>query len=281
MPGRGRACDPVPRCPRPRATADFGGPLLASLRTPAFRGAVGGKSLPAVAPTRGGYVLSTAHHADVVIIGAGTAGLAAAHQLTSAGVSVSVLEAGPRVGGRMITDDVDGFRLDRLGPLLTTAYPELRLAPGLEGLLTRTFAPGVLVHSEGRQYRAGDTRSARGALKAARAGAGAPRPPASWPGPSAPRSPHCRTGACPPVRSTASCAPCSRRCSAILNSAPPAGAPISPCAATRAAGSASRPGAHRRCPNCWPPRCRPGRCAPGCTSRPPTSPRCARRSTAR
>lgn len=121
-------------------------------------------------------MLSTAHHADVVIIGAGTAGLAAAHQLTSAGVSVSVLEAGPRVGGRMITDDVDGFRLDHLGPLLTTAYPELRLAPGLEGLLTRTFAPGVLVHSEGRQYRAGDTRSARGALKAARAGAGAPRP---------------------------------------------------------------------------------------------------------
>ncbi|WP_406418776.1 FAD-dependent oxidoreductase [Streptomyces sp. NBC_00873] len=129
-------------------------------------------------------MLSTAHHADVVIIGAGIAGLSAAHQLTSAGVSVSVLEAGPRVGGRMTTEEVDGFRLDHIGPLLSTSYPELRAAPGLEGLLLRSFAPGVLVHSEGRQYRTGDARqvrSARGAFKAARALASAPRPPMGGP----------------------------------------------------------------------------------------------------
>ncbi|SCY20734.1 Phytoene dehydrogenase-related protein [Streptomyces sp. 136MFCol5.1] len=129
-------------------------------------------------------MLSTAHHADVVIIGAGIAGLSAAHQLTSAGVSVSVLEAGPRAGGRMATEEVDGFRLDHLGPLLSTSYPELRTTPGLEGLVLRNFAPGVLVHSEGRQYRTGDvrhTRSARGALKAARALASAPRPPMGGP----------------------------------------------------------------------------------------------------
>ncbi|MGW3657970.1 NAD(P)/FAD-dependent oxidoreductase [Streptomyces sp. NPDC005151] len=129
-------------------------------------------------------MLSTAHHADVVIIGAGIAGLSAAHQLTSAGVSVSVLEAGPRVGGRMTTEKVDGFRLDHIGPLLNTSYPELRAAPGLEGLLLRSFAPGVLVHSEGRQYRTGDARqvrSARGAFKAARALASAPRPPMGGP----------------------------------------------------------------------------------------------------
>ncbi|MFE7324968.1 NAD(P)/FAD-dependent oxidoreductase [Streptomyces sp. NPDC057565] len=129
-------------------------------------------------------MLSTAHHADVVIIGAGIAGLSAAHQLTSAGVSVSVLEAGPRVGGRMTTEEVDGFRLDHIGPLLSTSYPELRAAPGLEGLLLRTFAPGVLVHSEGRQYRTGvarQARGARGAFKAARALASAPRPPMGGP----------------------------------------------------------------------------------------------------
>ncbi|MEW2485665.1 NAD(P)/FAD-dependent oxidoreductase [Streptomyces sp. NPDC048411] len=129
-------------------------------------------------------MLSTAHHADVVIIGAGIAGLSAAHQLTSAGVSVSVLEAGPRVGGRMTTEEVDGFRLDHIGPLLSTSYPELRAAPGLEGLLLRNFAPGVLVHSEGRQYRNGDARQvrgARGAFKAARALASAPRPPMGGP----------------------------------------------------------------------------------------------------
>ncbi|SED84562.1 Phytoene dehydrogenase-related protein [Streptomyces sp. 2131.1] len=125
-------------------------------------------------------MLSTAHHADVVIIGAGIAGLSAARRLTSAGVSVSVLEAGPGVGGRMTTDEVDGFRLDRIGPLLNTAYPELRTTPGLDGLALRTFDPGVLVHSEGRRHRTGETRrvpGARGALKAARALAHAPRPP--------------------------------------------------------------------------------------------------------
>ncbi|MFI7362417.1 NAD(P)/FAD-dependent oxidoreductase [Streptomyces sp. NPDC050149] len=130
-------------------------------------------------------MLSTAHHADVVIIGAGIAGLSAAHRLTSAGVSVSILEAGPRVGGRMMTDEVDGFRLDHLGPLLNTSYPELYATPGLDGLVLRNFDPGVLVHSEGRRYRTGEirsprgSRSARGALKAARALASAPRAPLS------------------------------------------------------------------------------------------------------
>ncbi|MFB7558786.1 NAD(P)/FAD-dependent oxidoreductase [Streptomyces brevispora] len=132
-------------------------------------------------------MLSTAHHADVVIIGAGIAGLSAAHQLTSAGVSVSVLEAGPRVGGRMMTEEVDGFRLDRIGPLLNTSYPELYATPGLRGLVLRNFAPGVLVHSEGRRHRTGEIRSTRGArnprgaLKAARALASAPRAPLGGP----------------------------------------------------------------------------------------------------
>ncbi|MFE4537837.1 NAD(P)/FAD-dependent oxidoreductase [Streptomyces scopuliridis] len=121
--------------------------------------------------------LSTAHHADVVIIGAGLAGLAAAHHLTSAGVRVSVLEAAPHVGGRMATDRVDGFRLDRGGRLLTISYPELLRTPGLEGAALRMFSPGVVVHSEGRNYRTGAVGSARSALTVARALASAPRPP--------------------------------------------------------------------------------------------------------
>ncbi|GGZ26685.1 FAD-dependent oxidoreductase [Streptomyces nitrosporeus] len=119
----------------------------------------------------------TAHHADVVVIGAGIAGLTAAHQLISAGVDTCVLEAAPRVGGRMATDETDGFRLDRTGPLLSSSYPELRTAPGLGSLALREFAPGVLVHSQGRRYRSGDVRSARGALRAARSRSGAPRAP--------------------------------------------------------------------------------------------------------
>ncbi|WP_097870974.1 FAD-dependent oxidoreductase, partial [Streptomyces sp. rh34] len=126
---------------------------------------------------------STAHHADVVIIGAGIAGLSAAHLLIRAGLDVSVLEASPRVGGRLATDEVDGFRLDRLGPLLRTSWPELTGTPGLGVPELREFAPGVLVHSEGRRHLTGDIRSARGTLKAVRTRSSAPRAP--W----APRAP--------------------------------------------------------------------------------------------
>jgi phytoene dehydrogenase-like protein len=108
------------------------------------------------------------------------AGLAAAGHLTRAGLRTTVLEAGPAVGGRMSTEKVDGFRLDRTTRLLSTSYPELRRTPGLDGLPLRPFAPGVLLHADGRHQRAGATpvlRSARGALTAARALASAPMLP--------------------------------------------------------------------------------------------------------
>ncbi|MFB7657809.1 MULTISPECIES: NAD(P)/FAD-dependent oxidoreductase [unclassified Streptomyces] len=123
-------------------------------------------------------MLEPAYQADVVVVGAGIAGLAAAHRLTSAGVTTTVLEAAHAVGGRQATEKVDGFRLDRIGQLLSTAYPELRRTPGLDGLALLPFAPGVLLHSEGRHHRAGapaGVRGARGALHAVRALASAPR----------------------------------------------------------------------------------------------------------
>ncbi|MEW1830532.1 FAD-dependent oxidoreductase [Streptomyces sp. NPDC088196] len=123
-------------------------------------------------------MLEHAYQADVVVVGAGVAGLAAAHRLISAGVTTVVLEAAPYVGGRMSTEKVDGFRLDRIGQFLSTAYPELRLTPGLDALVLRPFAPGVLLHSDGRHHRAGTPApggSARGALHAVRALASAPR----------------------------------------------------------------------------------------------------------
>ncbi|MER5181472.1 NAD(P)/FAD-dependent oxidoreductase [Streptomyces sp. NPDC002896] len=112
--------------------------------------------------------------ADVVIVGAGVAGLAAAHHLTRAGVTTVVLEAAPYAGGRMSTEKVDGFRLDRIGQLLFTSCPELARTPGLDALVLRPFSPGVLVHSDGRHHRAGQpatSRSTKGARAGARSGA--------------------------------------------------------------------------------------------------------------
>ncbi|MDL5351406.1 NAD(P)/FAD-dependent oxidoreductase [Microbacterium sp. zg-YB36] len=49
---------------------------------------------------------------DVVIVGAGVAGLTAANELRKAGLSVAVLEARDRVGGRLWTDTIDGAMLE-------------------------------------------------------------------------------------------------------------------------------------------------------------------------
>ncbi|MFF2651888.1 FAD-dependent oxidoreductase [Streptomyces sp. NPDC058045] len=131
-----------------------------------------------------------ARHTEVVVVGASVAGLAVARRLAGAGVSVQVLEAEQQVGGGARAEEADGFRLDRWARPLSTAWPELREEPALLTVPLREFAPGVLVHSEGRLYRAGEpagarsTRGARGAkgargaisaLNAARALASAPR----------------------------------------------------------------------------------------------------------
>jgi phytoene dehydrogenase-like protein len=63
--------------------------------------------------------------ADVVVVGAGAAGLACARTLAARGVDVLVLEQSDAPGGRIRTDRVDGFLLDRGFQVLPTAYPEV------------------------------------------------------------------------------------------------------------------------------------------------------------
>jgi phytoene dehydrogenase-like protein len=96
---------------------------------------------------------------DVVVIGGGPAGLAAAHHLTTAGVAVTVLEAADRTGGRLTTTRRDGFRLDRGSWLPVPGTPELRQLPA--PLPIRPLSGGVLLHGAGRTHRVGSSPSHR------------------------------------------------------------------------------------------------------------------------
>jgi phytoene dehydrogenase-like protein len=87
---------------------------------------------------------------DVVIVGAGLAGLSASRYLTAAGFDVHVLEASDGVGGRVRTDHVDGFTLDRGFQILLTAYPELKKQFDVDALNLQPFDPGALVWINGK-----------------------------------------------------------------------------------------------------------------------------------
>jgi phytoene dehydrogenase-like protein len=89
--------------------------------------------------------------ADIVVVGAGLAGLCAALHLSRAGRDVVVLEAADGVGGRVRTDDVDGFLLDRGFQLYNPAYPEGRRVLDHRRLHLQAFAPGVVVALQGRR----------------------------------------------------------------------------------------------------------------------------------
>ena len=85
---------------------------------------------------------------DVIVIGAGLAGLRCAGMLAADGLDVVVLEAGDAVGGRQRTDIVDGFRLDRGFQVLNPAYPALRRSVDLDALALGSFPVGVRVRTE-------------------------------------------------------------------------------------------------------------------------------------
>jgi phytoene dehydrogenase-like protein len=81
----------------------------------------------------------------VVVVGGGLAGLAAATHLTSLSVPFTLVEASDRLGGRVATDEVGGFRLDRGFQIFLTAYPECRRVLDYPALRLRPFYPGALV----------------------------------------------------------------------------------------------------------------------------------------
>jgi phytoene dehydrogenase-like protein len=101
--------------------------------------------------------------AEVVVVGAGLAGLSVATRLSAAGCDVHVLEAAAHVGGRLATDTVDGFVVDRGFQVFNTGYP--RAADlDLDALAFGYFAPGAVVRVDGRAHRVADPRRLPSAL---------------------------------------------------------------------------------------------------------------------
>ena len=87
---------------------------------------------------------------DVLVIGAGLAGLQCARELQAAGRDVQVWEAADDVGGRIRTDEVDGFLVDRGFQVLNPAYPAVRRWVDAEALRIKPFGAGIGVRLEDR-----------------------------------------------------------------------------------------------------------------------------------
>jgi phytoene dehydrogenase-like protein len=102
---------------------------------------------------------------DAVIVGAGLAGLSCAVRMEAAGATVRLVEAEDAPGGRIRTDLVEGFRLDRGFQVLLTGYPAAQDFFDLKALRLKHFSNGALVWHQGSYHHFADPF--RGSLGAA------------------------------------------------------------------------------------------------------------------
>lgn len=88
----------------------------------------------------------------VVIVGAGLGGLMTARRLNVAGIPFLLLDADERPGGRLKTDDHEGFRLDRGFQVLFTGYPTARRELDFDKLDLRRYIMGAYVFDGKRTH---------------------------------------------------------------------------------------------------------------------------------
>lgn len=100
--------------------------------------------------------MSNEERAPVLIAGAGLAGLACALELQKRLVPFRILEASQQPGGRVQTDEFEGFRLDRGFQVYLTAYPEGQRILNYEELRLRPFVPGAMVRFGDRFHKVMD-----------------------------------------------------------------------------------------------------------------------------
>jgi phytoene dehydrogenase-like protein len=102
--------------------------------------------------------MSSPSHAEVVVVGAGLAGLSAATRLAASECDVRVLEAGGRTGGRLASERIDGFVVDRGFQVLNTGYPRVAADLDLDALHLGWFERGAVIRVDGRAHRIVDPR---------------------------------------------------------------------------------------------------------------------------
>jgi protoporphyrinogen oxidase len=95
----------------------------------------------------------------VAIVGAGLAGLNCARRLQELEIPFVIYEAADAVGGRVRTDIVDGFRLDRGFQVFLPSYPEAKRVLDYESLDLKPFVRGALIRYRGAFHRIADPRS--------------------------------------------------------------------------------------------------------------------------
>lgn len=95
---------------------------------------------------------------SVVVIGGGLAGLSAAITLQEAGRDVEIFEGSDRVGGRVASDHIDGFTLDRGFQLINANYPELQRLDVIRELDFQTASRSVDISLGDRRYSLSDPR---------------------------------------------------------------------------------------------------------------------------
>lgn len=94
----------------------------------------------------------------IVVVGAGLAGLSAAKTLMDAGFEVRILEASKTVGGRVQSDEINGYRFDRGFQLINANYPELRSLNIVDEIDFVSAPRCVDIALDGEVIRLGDPR---------------------------------------------------------------------------------------------------------------------------
>ena len=99
---------------------------------------------------------------DVLIVGAGLAGLSAAITVQRAGLQPLIVEGTDRVGGRVRSDLIDGFRIDHGFQVFNPAYPASKALLNYDALGLKSFSPGVRVlNADGETLLGNPLRDAR------------------------------------------------------------------------------------------------------------------------